>query len=111
MGSAPPPRRARRDARCGGDPTLEPALAPRFSHGYFIPDWGHVQDPYRVTTRLADHLRARGGDIQTAEVRDIAFADGRPQAVVTAAGATVAFDQLVVCAGAWSRPPMPDARS
>lgn len=53
---------------------LEPALSPRFRHGYFIPDWGHVLDPHRVVTRLADHLRALGGEIRLARVRDVEFA-------------------------------------
>jgi D-amino-acid dehydrogenase len=83
---------------------LEPALAPRFSRGYFVPDWGHVRDPYAVATRLADHMRARGGALRAAAVRDVAFADGRPSAARLDDGTTVPFDALAVCAGAWSGP-------
>ena len=82
---------------------LEPSLAPRFTHGCFVPDWGHVIDPHRVVVRLADHLRARGGAIHQAAVGDIVFADGKPSAVRLADGTVLAFDQLVLCAGAWSR--------
>ena len=82
---------------------LEPALSPRFARGYFIPDWGHVTDPHRVVVRLADHLRARGGAIRQATVRDIGFTDGSPSAVTLADGTALAFDRLVLCAGAWSR--------
>ncbi|MBI3514645.1 MAG: FAD-dependent oxidoreductase, partial [Proteobacteria bacterium] len=84
--------------------TLEPALAPRFTRGYFVPDWGHVVDPYGVATRLAEHLRDRGGEIRVADVRDLAFVGGRPGAVVVNDGSAVPFDVLAVCAGAWSGP-------
>lgn len=82
---------------------LEPALSPRFRRGYFIPDWGHVLDPHRVVARLADHLRALGGEIRIARARDISFAGGRPSALVLEGGDRLAFDALAVCGGAWSR--------
>ena len=82
---------------------LEPALSPRFQHGYFIPDWGHVLDPHRVVVRLADHLRALGGEIRVARAQDITFVDGRPAALLLDGSDTLAFDALAICGGAWSR--------
>jgi len=82
---------------------LEPALSSRFQRGYFIPDWGHVLDPHRVVTRLADHLRALGGEIRLGRVQDVAFAAGRPSALALDGGDTLAFDTLAICGGAWSR--------
>jgi len=82
---------------------LEPALSPRFQRGYFIRDWGHVLDPHRVVARMADHLRATGGEIRVARAQDILFADGRPSALVLESGERLSFDALAVCGGAWSR--------
>jgi D-amino-acid dehydrogenase len=83
--------------------TLEPALSPEFTRGYFIPDWGHVLDPHRVVARLADHVRARGGEIRLGRARGVEFGDGRPVALRLEDGTRAAFDGLVVCAGAWSK--------
>lgn len=82
---------------------LEPDLSPRFQRGYFIPDWGHVLDPHRVVTRLADHLRAIGVTMRLGRVCDIQFADSQPTAVVLEDGEAVRFDALAICGGAWSR--------
>ncbi len=82
---------------------LEPALSPEFVRGYFVPDWGHVLDPHRVVARLAEHLRARGGDIRAGRAKGVEFSDGRPAAVRLEDGTRERFDGLVVCAGAWSK--------
>src|SRR5690349_13370556 len=82
---------------------LEPALSPGFTHGCYVRDWGHVIDPHRVVTRLADHFRARGGAIRVGRVQGVDFGDNRPTALRLADGAREAFDTLVVCAGAWSK--------
>jgi glycine/D-amino acid oxidase-like deaminating enzyme len=82
---------------------LEPALSPEFVCGYYIPNWGHVLDPHRVVTRLADHFRARGGEIRVGRAQGIEFSGGKPAAVRLENGGREAFDALVVCAGAWSK--------
>lgn len=82
---------------------LEPALSPHYTHGYFIPNWGHVLDPHKVVMRLADHFRARGGDIRVARAAAVEFSGGKPTALRLEDGGTVPFDALVVCAGAWSK--------
>lgn len=82
---------------------LEPALGPQFSHGYFIPDWGHVGDPHRIVTQLADHFRALGGRIRLGRVTGFGFAGGRPAQALIEGGEAEPFDQVAVCGGAWSR--------
>jgi glycine/D-amino acid oxidase-like deaminating enzyme len=82
---------------------LEPALSPDYARGYFIPNWGHVLDPHKVVARLAEHFRARGGEIRMGRARAIEFSGGRPTALRLEEGGTVSFDALVVCAGAWSK--------
>lgn len=82
---------------------LEPALSDEFVRGYYIPNWGHVLDPHSVVARLAEHFRARGGDIRAGRVKGVEFSDGKPAAVRLEDGTREAFDGLVVCAGAWSK--------
>jgi D-amino-acid dehydrogenase len=69
--------------------------------GVMQPDCEHTVDPYRLTVTLAESFVAQGGTIQRADVRTEIAADGKPQ-LMTAAG-PIAFDALVVAAGAWSR--------
>jgi len=82
---------------------LEPALSPEYTHGYFIPNWGHVIDPHKVVVRLAEHFRARGGAIRIGRANGIEFSGGKPTTLRLDDGGTVPFDALVVCAGAWSK--------
>ena len=80
---------------------LQPGLSPRFTHGTFTPGWYSIADPKDYTLALADHVRARGGAIEIAEIAalrptetgvDLRATDGRS---FTAA-------QVVVAAGAFS---------
>jgi D-amino-acid dehydrogenase len=82
---------------------LEPALSPGYTHGCYVPNWGHVLDPHRVVTRLADHFRARGGAIRAGRVQGVTFGDNSPKALRLDDGTEESFDALVVCAGAWSK--------
>jgi len=79
---------------------LVPALRPGPIWGVMFPDCEHTTDPYRLTGALAKDFVARGGTIRCGEVRtDVR--DGKPR-ILTDAG-PVAFDRLVVAAGAFSR--------
>ncbi|MDO5371384.1 FAD-binding oxidoreductase [Paracoccus sp. (in: a-proteobacteria)] len=80
---------------------VQPGLSPRFTHGTFTPGWYSIADPKLYTLALADHVRARGGIIETAEIAalrptetgvDLRAADGR----------SFAATQVVVAAGAFS---------
>jgi len=81
---------------------LEPDLAPIFAAGMFMPDWGHVADPHRVVTAIAEVFIRDGGTIRPGRAVDFEVAPEGPRALLTDGGERVAFDQLVVAAGAWS---------
>ena len=76
---------------------LEPALAATVTRAVMTPQWSHVSDPKRLVDRLREQLLSQGVEMIPHEA---AAVEGR--AVVTARGTCVAFDRLVVAAGAWS---------
>ncbi len=76
---------------------LEPALTQTTARAVVTPQWSHVSDPKRIVDRLRDILVAQGVAMRALDVTGI---DG--QVVVTAQGARIAFDHLIVAAGAWS---------
>lgn len=78
---------------------IQPGLAPRFTHGTFTPGWYSIADPKLYTLALADHFRAMGGVIETAEVRAL-----RPHETGVEVIAERSFQaaQVVIAAGAFS---------
>ncbi len=76
---------------------LEPALGGNVRHGVFTPAWSQVSDPKVIWAGVRDSLLARGVAFAKHEV--VGFAPG---AVRFAAGEEVAFDMVVIAAGAWS---------
>lgn len=76
---------------------MEPALAPTAARAVVTPDWSHVSDPKRIVDRLRAALSGQGVAVRAATVAGI---EGK--AVITGAGERIAFDTLVVAAGAWS---------
>jgi D-amino-acid dehydrogenase len=83
---------------------LEPALAPEFSNGYFLPGYSHTVDPGKLVGGLADHYQRLGGKIRCARVVGVALAESGPRALHFDDGGELAFDLVVVAAGAWSKP-------
>ncbi len=81
---------------------MEPALAPIFKAGMFVPDWGHVADPYRVVAGIAESFVRHGGTVLQARVVDVEIGPDGPSAARTDGGERLSFYQLVVAAGAWS---------
>ena len=80
---------------------LQPGLSPRFLRGTFTPGWFSIADPKLYTLALADHLRAQGGEIVTAEITALRPTD--PGVEATAAdGRSLTAGQAVVAAGAFS---------
>jgi len=80
---------------------LEPALAPIFRHGY-LQGGAFVANPGRVVEALAARFAAEGGTIFGAEARDL-----EPQSPgwrIATDGGVVKAAQVVIAAGAWSRP-------
>jgi glycine/D-amino acid oxidase-like deaminating enzyme len=80
---------------------LVPGVRPGPVWGVILPDCEHTVDPYRLTVALADDFVARGGTILRGDVRTSLGPDGK--AAVTADAGPMAFDALVIAAGAWSR--------
>jgi D-amino-acid dehydrogenase len=81
---------------------IQPGLADRFSHAGWTPDWINVTDPAVWTRRMAEAALARGATALAAEVRGIRPTETAAE-VVTDTG-TLAFDRVLIAAGAWSRP-------
>ena len=80
---------------------LQPGLSSRFLRGTFTPGWFSIADPKLYTLALADHLRAQGGEIVTAEI--IALRPTGSGVEATAAdGRSLTAGQAVVAAGAFS---------
>ena len=86
----------------GGLRDLEPALAPGFTKGVFVPAAGHTVDPYRLVTGLAEHFERQGGTFTRACV-DRIVATARDRAAVEAGGKIRDYDAVVVAAGVWSK--------
>jgi D-amino-acid dehydrogenase len=98
-------RRARgeRQETVGADELrqLEPALAPRFVKGVYLPDAGHCVDPERLVIRLAEGFCRNGGVVAAERVLAIRpDGDGRVE-MATERGAQ-RVDRVVVAGGAWS---------
>ncbi|NIZ08125.1 FAD-binding oxidoreductase [Pseudooceanicola sp. HF7] len=79
---------------------IQPGLSPRFTHAGFTPDWMNTTDPQAWTRQLAARFTALGGEIRTAEVRDLSQDDSG--VTVTTTDGSLRADQLVLAAGAWS---------
>jgi D-amino-acid dehydrogenase len=82
---------------------LEPALAPTFSNGYFVPGYSHTVDPGQLVCGLADHFQRKGGEIRRARVNGFVFSDSEPRAMHLDDGTQLDFDLVVIAAGAWSK--------
>ena len=80
---------------------LVPGLRPGPVWGVMQPDCEHTLDPYRLTVTLAEAFLAQGGIIKCGDVRTGVAPDGKAQ-IATNEG-PIAFDALVIAAGAWSR--------
>ncbi|KAB2847891.1 MAG: FAD-dependent oxidoreductase [Hyphomicrobiaceae bacterium] len=82
---------------------MEPTLAPIFRHAVHFPDHGHCTNPHGLVVALAETLRRNGGEIVEAKVETIEAGSDRARAIVTSRG-RIDVDELVVAAGAWSKP-------
>jgi len=81
---------------------LEPTLSRDFVRGRMIAETGHVGDPYRLVTRLAEAFTRDGGRILREAARGFEFADGAVTGVRGDSGFHRA-DRVVLAAGAWSK--------
>jgi D-amino-acid dehydrogenase len=81
---------------------LEPALRPIFAKALWIQDTYSVDNPGAVVQAYADVFAARGGTLQTAELRAVRPAGNRWR-VVDGSGSGREHDRVVVALGPWSR--------
>jgi D-amino-acid dehydrogenase len=81
---------------------LEPALAPIFCKGVYLPDSVQTLNPYMVTHALAEAFVRSGGELVQDEVREVATGDNGPTMLHTGKGSRK-VDQLVIAAGAFSK--------
>jgi D-amino-acid dehydrogenase len=82
---------------------MEPTLAPIFKHAVHFPDHGHCTDPHGLVEALAAAFSRNGGEIVEAKVTGIEAGPERARAIETSRG-RMEVDELVVAAGAWSKP-------
>ena len=87
----------------GGLRDLEPALAPGFTRGVFVPAAAHTLDPHRLVTGLAEYFERQGGSFRRARVDRILAAES-DRAAIEAGGEIHDYDAVVVAAGVWSKP-------
>ena len=80
---------------------IEPAVRSDHAFGAAIEHQGYVRDPSRYVKDLASYFQRVGGHILRTEVKTVESSGGRPARLLTDDGA-VAFDDLVLAAGAWS---------
>ncbi|MBB1496580.1 FAD-binding oxidoreductase [Paracoccus sp. MC1862] len=80
---------------------VQPGMSPRFTYGTFTPGWYSIADPKLYTLALADHVRARGGIIETAEIAALYPTDSGVDLRATD-GRSFSAAQVVVAAGAFS---------
>ena len=80
---------------------LEPALAPIFEAGVFMPDNGHCKNPFGLLQALTEQFVRAGGTALRREVTGFDIGPNGPRKLHTDAG-DMDIDILVVSTGAWS---------
>ena len=99
------PYGVRTDVVCAADVRARAAgLAPTLGGGVLYPDTGHVEDPHAVCAGLVAAFLRAGGRVQQALVQALQQSGSGVLTVALAQGAALRCRQLVVCAGAWSKP-------
>lgn len=81
-----------------------PGLNADVRGGLCYPDTGHVADPHAVCAGLVVALQQAGGQLLQGQATGIAQQGNGPVEVQLAGGRRIRCRQLLLCAGAWSRP-------
>lgn len=81
---------------------LEPALGPALTHGMLQPGSLFVDNPGRVVRAIAHAALARGAQLRNDEVRSIRLDD--TGCILQTSSGEMKARQVVLAAGAWSRP-------
>jgi D-amino-acid dehydrogenase len=82
--------------------TLEPGLAPVFTHAVMLEDWAHVNDPKRIVDALRAKVRSLGASFVTGEAKRLEQSAPGQASVALVQGPRLSADRVLVCAGAWS---------
>ncbi len=80
---------------------IQPGIHPRFTHAAFTPEWINVCDPAQWTQHLANEFEKRGGKIVIASIHSIDLKDNSVN--LKSDSADYEANQVVICAGAWSK--------
>lgn len=80
---------------------MEPDLASGFTFGIRLAQHGFALDPAKLVKGLVETFQKRGGKLLQAKAHEIEIGETGAQAIQTDAG-RLAFDKLVIAAGAWS---------
>ena len=83
---------------------MAPALSSATGGAVGYPGTGHVDDPYAVCIGLVDALQRAGGRVRQARVLRLAQDKDGPVSLALEHGDALRCKQLVLCAGAWSKP-------
>ena len=83
----------------------EPALGAATGLLAVMKNHGHIRAPGAYVQALAEVLRAGGGELRQAEVKDFELSEGRATAVLTDQG-RIECDTVVLTTGVWSKPLM-----
>ncbi len=81
-----------------------PGITERVRGAVFYPGTGHVDDPLAVTQGLVDALVRAGGQVRQQRVLAIRQAPGAAVSLDLEQGGILRCRQVLLCAGAWSRP-------
>ncbi len=81
-----------------------PALSADVVGALCYPDTGHVADPHAVCTGMVDALGRMAGRVQRARVLELYQEGDGPVRLTQQHGPALHARQVLVCAGAWSRP-------
>ncbi|MCS7485212.1 MULTISPECIES: NAD(P)/FAD-dependent oxidoreductase [Marinomonas] len=80
---------------------IQPGIHPRFTHAAFTPEWINVCDPAQWTQHLANEFEKRGGKIAIAAIHSISIQ--QDSVILKSDSADYEANQVVLCAGAWSK--------
>ncbi len=86
-----------------GADALPAGLSPAVSGAMFYPDTGHVDDPHALCAGFAQAFKRLGGRVEQQRVLRLAQ-EGETVSAMLEHGGTRRARQLVLAAGAWSRP-------
>lgn len=78
---------------------LEPALSPRYQHGYYLPDSEYVIDPLALSKRLFESFLQGGGTFVRSRVDRLSIRDGGT-VLLAGEGSSMPCERLVLATGA-----------